>query len=178
MYGVLPYYLSKTFVELPYQLLIPCLFLFIIYWCVQFRNEAECFFSFMATLLLVVFYGNSLGMMVSSSFKSVREALAIVPVIVLPLMLYSGYVANISKIVVWLRWIQYLSPIRYSLEIFFRYEYREADFIGNSDPLNQYPVSSYEYTLGSTNCFWLMAVIGVAIRVAAFFMLKLQTVNT
>ncbi len=46
MYGVLPYYLTKTFVELPFQLFMPLLFSLIIYWAIHFRNSGECYFLF------------------------------------------------------------------------------------------------------------------------------------
>ena len=132
----------------------------------------------MAALLILVFYGNSLGTLVSSMFSNVRAAFAIVPVIVLPLMLFAGYMSNVDSIVFWLAWLQYLSPIRYTLEIFFRTEYREVDFINNGDPLNPYPVTGYNYSLGLGECFAIMASIALATRIIAFFFLKAQTFNT
>lgn len=89
MYGVLPYYLTKSFVELPYQLVMPFLFSLIIYWAINFRNDAESYFLFcivylfysiVAALLILVFFGNSLGTLVSSMFSNVRAAFAVVPV--------------------------------------------------------------------------------------------------
>ena len=88
MYGVLPYYLTKSFVEIPYQLLMPWLFSVIIYWAISYRNETDAYFIFcrtylhlvVAALLLLVFFGNSLGVLLSSLFSNVRAAFAIVPV--------------------------------------------------------------------------------------------------
>lgn len=178
MYGVLPYYLTKTFVELPYQLVMPFLFSVIVYWAIRFRNDAESYFLFLAALLILVFFGNSLGVLLSSMFSNVRAAFAVVPVVVLPLMLFAGYMSNVNSIVGWLAWLQYLSPIRYTLEIFFRTEYREEDFIGNGNPLNPYPVTAYNYDIGMGLCFLIMALIALGARIIAFFMLKLQTLNT
>ena len=93
-------------------------------------------------------------------------------------MLFAGYMSNVKSIVSWLAWLQYLSPIRYTLEIFFRNEYREADFINNGNPLNPYPVTAYNYDLGIANCLIIMACIGVGTRIIAFFFLKLQAINT
>lgn len=96
---------------------------------------------------------------------------------VLPFILFSGFIANVENIVFWLRWFQYLSPIRYSLEIFFRAEYREEDF-AQGDELNKYPVKGYNYDVGYTWCFVIMILISLAARVLAYFFLKLQTINT
>ncbi len=46
MYHTLPYYLSKTAVELPYQLCLPIFFSILVYWIVGLRNTAECFWIF------------------------------------------------------------------------------------------------------------------------------------
>ncbi len=93
-------------------------------------------------------------------------------------MLFSGYMANLDTIVNWLVWLQYLSPMRYSMEILFRNEYRKVDFIGNGDPLNPYPVEGYSLDLGMGICFMCMFVIGAAFQIGAFFFLKTQTINT
>lgn len=92
-------------------------------------------------------------------------------------MLFAGFMSNVDTIVFWLNWLQYISPIRYTLEIFFRAEYREADFINNGNPLNPYPVTGYSYSLGMDKCFYIMASIAFATRVVAFFFLKLQTIG-
>lgn len=180
MYGVLPYYLTKTCVEVPYQLSMPILFSLLIYWAIGFRNTAKAYFTFLAALFVLVFLGNSLGVMVSSMFSNVRSAFAVVPVILMPLMLFAGFMSNVETIVIWLRWLQYLSPIRYTLEIFLRVEYREEDFFVDGKPaiaMMSFPPDYYNYDLGTGWCFGIMAIIGVIARVLAYFFLKLQTLN-
>ncbi len=93
-------------------------------------------------------------------------------------MLFAGYMSNVNSIVSWLQWVQYLSPMRYTLEILFRNEYREEDFVNNGDPLNPYPVTAYSFDLGMGYCFLCMVCMGFGIRIIAFVFLKLQTVNT
>ncbi len=46
MYGAFSYYLSKTAVELPYQLIMPIFFAVMVYWAIGLRNTAECFWIF------------------------------------------------------------------------------------------------------------------------------------
>jgi len=90
MYGVLPYYLTKSFVELPYQLVMPWLFSVIIYWAIGYRNTAEAYFIFLAALMILVFFGNSLGVLLSSMFSNVRAAFAVVPVFLLNYEIFKG----------------------------------------------------------------------------------------
>lgn len=93
------------------------------------------------------------------------------------MLLFAGYMSNLDTIVSWLRWLQYLSPARYTLEIFFRAEYREEDFDPNNE-LNSYPVDAYGYDIGTGWCFGIMALIAIAARVIGYFCLRMQTVNT
>lgn len=60
---------------------MPILFALIIYWAIRLRNEASSFFIFLAALLILVFFGNSLGILLSSMFSNVRAAFGIVPVL-------------------------------------------------------------------------------------------------
>lgn len=82
-----------------------------------------------------------------------------------------------KTIVSWLRWLQYLSPLRYTLEIFFRAEYKESDFDPN-DQLNGYPVRSYNFDIGLGWCYIIMALISIGARILTYFFLKMQTINT
>lgn len=93
------------------------------------------------------------------------------------MILFAGFMSNVDTIVSWLRWLQYVTPARYTLEIFFRAEYREADFDPNNE-LNSYPVKAYNYDIGMGWCFGIMAFISVGLRVASYYFLKMQTVNT
>lgn len=80
MYGVLPYYLTKSLVEIPFQLLLPIIFTLIVFWSVGFRLSAAMFFLFLAALMFLVFLGNSIGILLSSMFSDVRAAFTIMPV--------------------------------------------------------------------------------------------------
>ena len=95
----------------------------------------------------------------------------------LPLLLFAGYIANVEEIVFWLRWLQYISPIRYMMESTLRAEYRKDEFSAD-DHMNQYPVDAYNYDLGMGWCFGIMAMIAVGVRILGYFFLKFQTLNS
>ena len=81
MYGVLPYYLTKMIVEVPFQLIVPIIYTVLTYLAIRLRNEAESFFQFLAALLLMVFLGNSIGILLVSIFGDFRVAVGVVPVL-------------------------------------------------------------------------------------------------
>lgn len=161
-YSVGAYYISKIVTELPIQILAPLLYSLIIYFAIGFRLTAEAFFVFLLILVLLSLNGYTLGILLGASFNDSSTATVIMPAIILPFMLFCGALANLDTIAVWLRWLQYISPIRYSLEALFRNEYRKEDFIYNAaDPLLSYPVDNYNYNVGMWECIAILAGFAV-----------------
>ncbi len=98
MYTTLPYYLAKTCVELPYQLIMPIFFAIILYWIIGLRNTAECFWIFstqfganlpvLAVCLIVMsFFSNALGLFLGCAFSDVRQVVSLVPVLFLSILI-------------------------------------------------------------------------------------------
>jgi ABC-type multidrug transport system permease subunit len=59
--------------------------------------------------------GNSLGILTGSLFKYAKRASAMTPVLLLPLMMFSGLYNKLDSIPGWISWLQYISPFRYGL---------------------------------------------------------------
>jgi len=67
-------------------------------------------------MVLLVLCSASFGYFISSIFDQEETAVAIAPVIMMPIMLFSGFFSNAGSYPDWIGWIQYISPIKYSLE--------------------------------------------------------------
>ena len=65
----------------------------------------------------------SFGYLLSSIFEKEESAVSLAPLFMMPIILFGGQFANSANIQVWIRWFQYLSPIRYGLEAFVRNEF-------------------------------------------------------
>ena len=176
MYGVLSYYITKTLVEIPFQILMPVVMTLLVYWVVGFRNEPDAFFSFLACLIVLTFTSNSMGLTLGCMFPDIKIAMAITPLIQLPIMLYCGFYANETTIVSWLQWVQYISPLRYCLEIIMAKDFVRSDFTKQTyGPLQlEYPLDSYNFNVGYSLSFVILTLIGIFVRVIGFFFLKLQ----
>lgn len=57
--------------------------------------------------------GASLGIFVSCIFNDIAIAMNVMPMVILPLMVFSGFFVNANAIPPYFNWIQYLSPMRY-----------------------------------------------------------------
>ncbi|TPX35846.1 hypothetical protein SeLEV6574_g08132 [Synchytrium endobioticum] len=122
-YSLPAYFLSKTAVEVPYQILFPWIQATVVYFMVGLQNSAAKYFIHCAFAVLASVAGWALGILFACIFSSLPVALAAAPVILMPLMLFSGLFANLDTIPVWLRWIQYISPMKYGFEGMVKNEY-------------------------------------------------------
>lgn len=72
--------------------------------------------------------GNSIGFFTGSLFQDVKKATSLAPVLLLPLMMFSGLYNKLNSIAVWIGWLQYISPFRYGLHMTLLNEYHSATF--------------------------------------------------
>ncbi|KAJ1961547.1 hypothetical protein GGI12_003187 [Dipsacomyces acuminosporus] len=112
-YTLLPYFFAKNIVELPIQIVSPVIYSCISYWLLGFRHDVYKFFLHTAVLIVVSLCGFSAGILLGSSFSDLSTILAVVPAIFLPFLLFGGLLVNTGNSTVWLRWLQWLSPIKY-----------------------------------------------------------------
>ncbi len=73
-YRVLPYYVSKTIVEIPILILTPTITLTLIYWGVEFTDNADAYFGTLFALLMLAQCAAALGYFVSAIFERMESA--------------------------------------------------------------------------------------------------------
>lgn len=168
MYGVWPYFVSKSIIEIPFQALIPFMVAIITYFAVGLTAEADRFFLHALILILDVLCATSFGFFVGCAVTNESAANALVSLLMLPFILFAGYFVNLDDVYVWLRWIEYISPIRYSTEALIRIEFE------NNDKYSAYtaPYDKLNYNIGLSNCIIVLAALSIAFRVLALVFLK------
>jgi ATP-binding cassette subfamily G (WHITE) protein 1 len=116
-YGLPAYFFSKILVELPFQSLFPIIQSLIMYWVIGFATTPPyAVVVFMCTLILLSASGNALGIFFASLFPQLTIALAVTPMVLLPLMIFAGLLVNSGSIPAYFDWIKWLSPIKYGFE--------------------------------------------------------------
>jgi ABC-type multidrug transport system permease subunit len=122
-YSAWTYSLAKTLAEFPFQIVYPILFTCITYFMVDFVNTADAFFKMLLTVVLVSNLGYSFGMLAISFFPSLDIAMAVVPLLMLPLSIVAGLFANTDRLDPYWLWLMYISFPRYAYQGLFLVEF-------------------------------------------------------
>ncbi|KAJ3109158.1 ATP-binding cassette sub- G member 1 [Phlyctochytrium planicorne] len=123
-YGVTAYFIGKFFAELPLYVLFPTLQTIIVYFMVGLQPQVSkviisCIINIMLSLV-----GMALGIYFACCFSSLKVSLAATPLVIMPMMLFSGMFVNTGAMQAWISWIAYLSPVKYGFEALARNEFQ------------------------------------------------------
>lgn len=105
LYGTGLFFLSRNIVEMPYLVLIPLVMQLIFYWMVDFGGTVGSFFTFYFIFFLLSLSGSSLGLLLGSMISDAKVVSLLVPVMILPFVLFSGFFKNREDLPVWLFWL-------------------------------------------------------------------------
>lgn len=113
-YGVVPYFISKTLVEMPVVLMTQILTFLVTYWWMGLHGNI--------ILLVLVSWllgiaSSSLALLVGCGVASAQKAIQLAPLTLIPQMLFSGLFVPVAKIPLSLRWARYLCPLKYAINL-------------------------------------------------------------
>ena len=117
-----------------------------------------------------MFSSASYGYLISSVFPDVESAVALSPIIMMPIILFGGMFTNLDSYHAWITWLQYLSPIRYGLEAIVRNEYEDADPTGEK---TKNPIETLSFDIGFMKCLIILLVLTIALRIVSMLGLRL-----
>ncbi|XP_015598558.1 ATP-binding cassette sub-family G member 1 isoform X2 [Cephus cinctus] len=114
-YSLKSYYLAITVSDVPFQAIFCIIYVTIVYFLTSQPPEVMRFSMFMGACLLISFVAQSVGLVVGAAMN-VQNGVFLAPVMSVPFLLFSGFFVSFDAIPIYLRWITYLSYIRYGFE--------------------------------------------------------------
>jgi len=114
-YSLKSYYMAITVSDIPFQTVFCVMYLSIVYFLTSQPPETMRFCMFLGACLLISFVAQSVGLVVGAAMN-VQNGVFLAPVMSVPFLLFSGFFVSFDAIPVYLRWITYLSYIRYGFE--------------------------------------------------------------
>jgi ATP-binding cassette subfamily G (WHITE) protein 1 len=113
LYGLPAFFFSKLAVELPVYMITPTLLITTTYWAIGLHHDVGRFLLSCLIAILLSGVGMSIGVASASFFNELSVALTVVPTLILPMMIFGGLFANVSTLPVWIRWLKWLSIMKY-----------------------------------------------------------------
>ena len=141
-YAVATYFFAKTVASLPFEVLFPAVFATVCFFMMNFiaAPSAVQWASFAGTVVLSASVSTSMGYFVSALAPTVAVALAIAPVVLLPFILFAGYLLNLSSISPAFKPLEVLSLFKYAFAALMKIVWQDVATIDcGGTPLCPFP---------------------------------------
>jgi ABC-type multidrug transport system permease subunit len=114
--------------DAPVKLVIAICFNLILYFLAGLDPEPSQFFIFFLFTLLVRFTMSAMFRTVAAATKTISQALAIAGVLVLAIVIYTGYTIPRPYMHPWFKWLSYINPLAYAFEALMVNEFHGRGF--------------------------------------------------
>lgn len=160
MYRVSSYFWSKMLTTLPTTLAYPILIISVIYFAIGFNTENWYKFPVLICVgvLEYVCFG-ALGLVIGAAVSDPVIINILTPVLIVPMMLFSGFFVNQDNFPWFLTPFEYLSIHKYGYQAFFLNEYEGLDLecMRETDPLKVCnPIDDFAAPQTFMECIWAM----------------------
>lgn len=121
MYRLSAYFLARTTSDLPLDLILPVLFLLVVYFMAGLRLSVARFFLTMLTVFLSIVAAQGLGLAIGATLMDLKRATTLASVTVMTFMLAGGYF--VKKVPVFVSWIRYMSFNYHTYKLLLKVQY-------------------------------------------------------
>ncbi|KAK1984955.1 ABC-2 type transporter-domain-containing protein [Colletotrichum cereale] len=151
---------SSVLMDIPFKIANAICYDLVIYFLTNLNRQPGNFFFFLFTTLLMVFSMSGLFRSIASLSRTLFQAMVPASVLIVALVVFTGFVIPIDYMLGWCRWIHYLNPVAYGFESLVINEFHNREF--TCDAFVPSPgVAGYENTtLANRACSAVGAVPG------------------
>ncbi|KAI9376334.1 ABC-2 type transporter-domain-containing protein [Aspergillus egyptiacus] len=114
--------------DTPYKLVNSFTFNVPLYLMTNLRRDADAFFTFWIFSVVTTFTMSMIFRTMAACSRSLSQALVPAAVIMLGMVIYTGFTIPTRNMLGWSRWINYINPIAYSFESFMVNEFHGQQF--------------------------------------------------
>ncbi|KAF1878042.1 hypothetical protein Lal_00041791 [Lupinus albus] len=121
MYRLSAYFLARTTSDLPLDLVLPVLFLLVVYFMAGLRLSAGPFFLTILTVFLCIVAAQGLGLAIGATLMDLKRATTLASVTVMTFMLAGGFF--VERVPIFISWIRYLSFNYHTYKLLLKVQY-------------------------------------------------------
>ncbi|KAK4281755.1 hypothetical protein QN277_013211 [Acacia crassicarpa] len=108
MYRLSAYFVARTTSDIPLDLILPVLFLLVVYFMAGLRLSADSFFYSILIVFLCIVAAQGLGLAIGATLMDLKKATTLASVTVMAFMLAGGFfVKEVPKFISWIRYISF-----------------------------------------------------------------------
>ncbi|KAJ0161617.1 ATP-binding cassette transporter CGR1 [Colletotrichum tanaceti] len=115
--------------DIPIKFATACCFNLTLYFLSGLRREPAQFFLYFLITYLSTFVMSAVFRTMAAITKTISQAMSLAGVLVLALVIYTGFVITVPQMVDWFGWLRWVNPIYYAFEILIANEFHGRDFV-------------------------------------------------
>lgn len=119
---------ASIIVDLPIKLVRISIFSIVLYFMANLRRQAAPFFTFYLFLIVAVLTMSGMFRSLGALTKSVGQAMALAGILVLCIVVYTGFTLPEPYMHPWLSWIRWINPIYYTFEALIANEFHGKNY--------------------------------------------------
>ncbi|KAF3785495.1 ABC transporter G family member 22 [Nymphaea thermarum] len=121
MYRLSAYFIARTSSDLPLDLILPVIFLGIVYFMAGLKLDVSAFFLTMVTVFLSIVAAEGLGLAIGATVMDIKKATTLASVTIMTFMLAGGFF--VKKVPVFVSWVRYISFNYHTYKLLLRVQY-------------------------------------------------------
>lgn len=138
--------------DIPIKFITATVFNIILYFMAGLRRTASQFFIYYLIGYISIFVMSAIFRTMAAITKTVSQAMSLAGILVLALVIYTGFTITVPSMHPWFSWIRWINPIYYAFEILVANEFHGQDF-----PCGASFVPPYSPQIGNS---WICPVPG------------------
>lgn len=108
--------LASMLTDMPYKVCNTIMFNLTVYFMTNLRRNPGAFFFFLLISFFLTLTMSMLFRTIASVARTLSQAMALVAILILALVIYTGFVIPTRYMLSWSRWINYVDPVAYGCE--------------------------------------------------------------
>ncbi|CAM4984542.1 unnamed protein product [Rotaria socialis] len=117
-YRIRTFFIAKLLCDLlPLRAVPSILFSLIAYFMIGLRRTVAQFFIFLVTIFMASVFGAAVCFFISTLASTYAAALIVVVLIFVVMMIFSGFLIELTSVFSWLSWMQWVSALRYASNV-------------------------------------------------------------
>ena len=137
--------------DIPIKFITAVVFNIILYFLSGLRRDPGPFFLYFLITFMMTFVMSAIFRTMAAVTKTVSQAMSLAGVLVLAIVIYTGFVIAIPQMHPWFSWIRWINPVFYAFEILIANEFHGREFTCSSI------IPSYSPLQGDS---WICSAVG------------------